>query len=272
MIVFNYWYDRTPSVVFGHTITHGLGSANKTKHQMFYYVHVYIYCSGSGWDAKKGVSFMLYGGINLCSTVRLCFSLQWKIDFFSGYFMTLTLFCTPAGCSRHNTAFIKLGTNDVNMTTSWHCCFLWYNACGCLSLNETENLLIFLGKIKIYFTRDHRKSYFHSWLRHSWKYNVLLSMITREINYHLSYANIQQYLHLFYYTKPPKITQSHPLKSFLGISKLKYNFNCWMRDTYKIFWCHFMSFYNIIVSRNQHSKYILLLYTKPHKPLLRPQF
>ena len=64
------------------------------------------------------------------------------------------------------------------MMTSWRYCFPRYNVFGCFSLKETENLLNNWCKIKIYFTRDHRKSYFHEWR--------LLSMITREINFYLT--------------------------------------------------------------------------------------
>ena len=74
---------------------------------------------------------------------------------------------TLAHFNKHNVMFIKLGTNNVNMMTSWHYYFLRYNVFGCFSLKETEKLLKFWRKIKIYFTREHRKLYFHWWLRHS---------------------------------------------------------------------------------------------------------
>ena len=45
-----------------------------------------------------------------------------------------------------------------------------YNVFGCFSLKETENLLNIWCKIKIYFTRDHRKAYFHSW--HATRENI----------------------------------------------------------------------------------------------------
>ena len=108
--------------------------------------------------------------------------------------MTLTLFCTPAHFNKHNVTFIKLGTNDVNMMTSWRYCFPRYYFFGCFSLKETENLLIFWCKIKTYFTRDHRKSYYMK---------ILLSMITCEINFYLTptfnkyplyiYSNLYKY-------------------------------------------------------------------------------
>ena len=83
---------------------------------------------------------------------------------YAGVSMSLTLFCTPAYFNKHNVTFIKLGTNVVNMMTSWCYCFLRFNNFGCFSLKETEHLLNIWCKINIYFTRDHRKSYFHSWL------------------------------------------------------------------------------------------------------------
>ena len=40
----------------------------------------------------------------------------------------LTLFCIPAYGNKHNTAFIKLGTNDISMTTSsqFYVIFLYF--------------------------------------------------------------------------------------------------------------------------------------------------
>jgi len=103
-------------------------------------------------------------------------------------FITLTLFCTPVHPNKHILTFIKLGTNDVNMMTSRRYCFPRYNVFGCFSLKETENLLSIWCKIKIYFTRDHRKSYFHEWL----------SIITREINFYLT-PTFNKYPLYFYY-------------------------------------------------------------------------
>jgi len=84
---------------------------------------------------------------------------------------------------------MKLGKNNVIMTTSWRYCFPRFKVLGCFSLKETENLLNVWCKIKIYCTRDHRKSYFIV--------KILLSMITYEINFYLTYTyfyltNIQQ--------------------------------------------------------------------------------
>ena len=84
------------------------------------------------------------------------------------------MFCTPVNLNKHNITFIKLGTNDVNMMTSWCYCFPCYNVFGCFSLKETENLLNIWWKIKINFTRENIAFYDHSW------------------NKFLSYTNIQQ--------------------------------------------------------------------------------
>ena len=93
-------------------------------------------------------SFMLYGGINLYSTVRLYFSLQSKYNCYAGVSMTLTLFCTPVHLNKRNITLIKLGTNDVNMMMSWRYCFPRYNVFDCFSLKETEKLLNCWCKIK----------------------------------------------------------------------------------------------------------------------------
>ena len=50
--------------------------------------------------------------------------------------MTLTLFCIPAHFNKHNVTFTKLGTNDVDMMTSWHYCFQCYSVFGNFSLTE----------------------------------------------------------------------------------------------------------------------------------------
>jgi len=73
----------------------------------------------------------------------------------------------PAHFNKHNVTFIKLGKNDVNMMTSWCNGFPCYNVLGCFSLKEREHLLNIWCKIKIYFTRDHGKSYCHLRLHHS---------------------------------------------------------------------------------------------------------
>jgi len=44
----------------------------------------------------------------------------------------------PAHFNKHNVTFIKLGTNDVNMMTSWCYCFPRYKVFGFYSLKETE--------------------------------------------------------------------------------------------------------------------------------------
>jgi len=111
------------------------------------------------------LSFMINGKINLYSDVRPYFHFSQKYNCHAGVFMTLTLFCTPAYLNKRNVTFIKHDTNGVNMTTSWRYCSLCFNVFGCFSLNETENLLNYWCKIKIYFISDHRKSYFHSWPR-----------------------------------------------------------------------------------------------------------
>ena len=38
---------------------------------------------------------------------------------YAGVSMTLALFCTPEYINKRNATLMKLGTNDVNMTTSW---------------------------------------------------------------------------------------------------------------------------------------------------------
>jgi len=88
----------------------------------------------------------------------LCFAIC-----YAGVSITLTLFCTPAYFNKPNVTFIKLGTNDVNMTTSCHYFSPRYNVFSCFSLKETENMLNIWCKIKIYFTCNHRKWYFHEW-------------------------------------------------------------------------------------------------------------
>jgi len=110
---------------------------------------------------------MLYGGKTYIPLFVYIFHYSEKYTCYAVVSITLTLFCTPVYLNKHNVTFIKLGTNDVNVMTSWRYCFPRYNVFGCFSLKETENLLNIWCKIKIYFTRDHRKSYFHSWLRHS---------------------------------------------------------------------------------------------------------
>ena len=87
-----------------------------------------------------------------CSSIFFYYSEE--CNCYAGVSMTLTLFCSPAHYNKHNVTFIKQGTNDVNMMTSWRYGFPRYKVFGWFSLKETEKLL----KIKIYFTRDHRKS------------------------------------------------------------------------------------------------------------------
>jgi len=89
--------------------------------------------------------------------------------------MTLALFCTPEYINKRNATLMKLGTNDVNMTTSWRYWFPRYFVFWLFSLKETETLLNRWCEIKINFTCDHRKSYLQ----------ILLSKNTREINFHL---------------------------------------------------------------------------------------
>ena len=120
---------------------------------------------------------MLYGGIHLYSLFVYIVHYSEKYNCYASVSMTLMWFCTPAHFNKHNVTFIKLGTNDVNMMTSWCYCFPRYNVFGCFSLKETEKMLNFWCKIKLYFTRDHRKSYLHWWLLHSWKYFFLLSFV-----------------------------------------------------------------------------------------------
>jgi len=42
------------------------------------------------------------------------------------------LFCTPAHFNKHNVTYSKLGTIDINMTTSWCYCFPRYNPANIL--------------------------------------------------------------------------------------------------------------------------------------------
>jgi len=102
--------------------------------------------------------------------------------------MTLTLFCIPVHLNKHNITLIKLGTNDVNMMTSWRC-FPRYNVFDCFSLKETEKICWIVGvRLKFislviienhiftsgYATHENIAFYDHSW------------------NKFLSYTNIQQ--------------------------------------------------------------------------------
>jgi len=50
---------------------------------------------------------MLYGGINLYSTVRLYFYYSEKYTCYAVVSTTLTLFCTPVHLNKHNVTFIK---------------------------------------------------------------------------------------------------------------------------------------------------------------------
>jgi len=138
-------------------------------------------------------SLMPYGHINLFSTVCLYLSLKWKKYFCAGVYMTPTLFCTPAYFNDHHITFVlKLGTYVVNMTTSWRYWFPRYNVFDCFSLKETENLMNLWCKIKICFTRD-RKSCFHEWCSHAWKYGFY----HHEWNKFLSNTNILQISSMF---------------------------------------------------------------------------
>ena len=121
-------------------------------------------------------------------------SFHWSLNY-AGVFITLTLFCTPIHFNKHIVTFIKLGKNDVNKMMSWCYCFPRYNFFGCFSLKETENLLNIWYKIKINFTRDHKKSYFHSWLCHSWKYCFLWSLVKKISVLHQHSTNIL-YIHI----------------------------------------------------------------------------
>ena len=110
---------------------------------------------------NKSISFMLYGGINLYFTVRLYFSLQWKYNCYASVSMTLTLFCTPAYFNKRNLTFIKLGTNDVNMTTSWRYYFPRFKVFGCFSLKETENLIWMIFSMDTNTFRWNKSIYFY---------------------------------------------------------------------------------------------------------------
>jgi len=91
---------------------------------------------------KEAISFMLYGGINLNSTVCLYFvHRSKKFHCFAGVSMALTLFCSLTHLNKINVTFIKLGIKDINMMMSWRYFFPPYNVFGCFSLKETENVL-----------------------------------------------------------------------------------------------------------------------------------
>ena len=53
-------------------------------------------------------------------------------------FMTLTLFSSLAYFNKHSVTFIKLGTNNVNVTTSWCYCFPRYNVLAVLALKKQK--------------------------------------------------------------------------------------------------------------------------------------
>ena len=74
---------------------------------------------------------LLYREINLYFTVLAVVS------------MSLSFVFTPAHFKKHNIMFIKLGTNEVKMTSSWRYFFLRHNVFGYFSLKETEHLLHF---------------------------------------------------------------------------------------------------------------------------------
>jgi len=117
--------------------------------------------------------FMLYGGMNMYFTAGQIFHYSEKYNCYTGVSMILMLFYTLAYFNKCNVTFLKLGTNIVNITTSWCYCFLHYNVFGCFSLKETEKLLNLWCKFKIYFTRENIAPYDHKW------------------NKFLSYTNIQ---------------------------------------------------------------------------------
>ena len=93
----------------------------------------------------------------LCFTVKYTY-ISWfvyifhyseKYNCYARVSITLTSFCTPAYFNKRNLTFIKMGTNDINMTMSWRYCFLRFKVFGCFSLKETENLLNVWRKIKL---------------------------------------------------------------------------------------------------------------------------
>jgi len=135
---------------------------------------------------NKTISFMLYSEINLYSTVRLFFSLQWKIQLLCLH--DSDVFCTLAHFNKPNVTFIKLGTNDVDMMTSWRCCFPRYNIFVCFSLKETKNMLNFWCKIKIISWVIVESNIFTSGLASSED----TFFYYHEWNKFLSYTNIQQ--------------------------------------------------------------------------------
>ena len=86
--------------------------------------------NGETW---KTISFMLYPGINLYSTIILfIYIIQYskKYNCYAGVFLTRTLFCTLVYSSKCNVTFIKLGTKNINVTILWRYCFTHYNIFG----------------------------------------------------------------------------------------------------------------------------------------------
>ena len=100
---------------------------------------------------------------------------------YAGVTVTLTLFCTRhTSITQRNVS--KAGNKrrqfDDVMVLLFPVMVLLFPVFSCFNLKE--NLLNIWCKIKIYFTRDHWKSYCYI-------YNyILLSMITREINFFLT--------------------------------------------------------------------------------------
>ena len=126
----------------------------------------------------------------------------------------MTLVCLPAHFNKHNVTLIKLGTNVAKMPTSWRYFFPRFIVFGCFGIKDAEHLFHVWCKIEINITRDHRKSYLHSWLCHSWKHWFLWSPVK-----YISILHQHSKNNLYVY-KFTSVSVQHRLKLFDKLTTL----------------------------------------------------
>ena len=103
--------------------------------------------------------FFLYGEINLYPLFVYSFHNSKKYNFYAVVSMSLTFVCFPAFLNKCSVMFYKAGHKQHHgVIVSWAILFL-----AVLALKEQTICLIFVVKIGIYFTSDHRKQYYHEW-------------------------------------------------------------------------------------------------------------